>query len=78
MTREQGSQGYSGRSGGHSHEPEVRGTGFEAVVPNPKLKLKDQVREVLRLRHSISRSHYHAPSRGNRRQNICWDDIGRH
>jgi integrase len=25
--------------------------GFEAVVPNPKLKLLDQVREVLRLRH---------------------------
>jgi integron integrase len=27
------------------------GRGFEAVVPNPKLKLLDQVREVLRLRH---------------------------
>jgi hypothetical protein len=25
--------------------------GFEAVVPNPKLKLMDQMREVLRLRH---------------------------
>jgi hypothetical protein len=25
--------------------------GFEAVVPNPKIKLVDQVREVLRLRH---------------------------
>ena len=25
--------------------------GFAAVVPNPKLKLLDQVREVLRLRH---------------------------
>jgi len=25
--------------------------GFEAVVPNPKLKLLDQVREVLRLKH---------------------------
>jgi integrase len=25
--------------------------GFEAVVPNPKLRLLDQVREVLRLRH---------------------------
>ncbi len=24
------------------------GVGFEAVVPNPKLKLLDQVREVLR------------------------------
>jgi hypothetical protein len=27
------------------------GTGFEAVVPNPNLKLMDQVREVMRLRH---------------------------
>ncbi len=25
--------------------------GFEAVIPNPKLKLLDQVREVMRLRH---------------------------
>ena len=25
--------------------------GFEAVVPNPKLKLLDQVREIMRLRH---------------------------
>ena len=25
--------------------------GFEAVVPNPKLKLMDQVREIMRLRH---------------------------
>ena len=25
--------------------------GFEAVIPNPKLKLLEQVREVLRLRH---------------------------
>ena len=25
--------------------------GFEAVVPNPKLKLLEQVREVMRLRH---------------------------
>ena len=28
-----------------------RGLGFEAVVPNPKLKLMDQVRERMRLRH---------------------------
>ena len=28
---------------------EGRGAGFEAVTPNPKLKLMDQVREVLRL-----------------------------
>src|SRR2546427_7881182 len=27
------------------------GKGFAAVVPNPKLKLLDQVREVMRLRH---------------------------
>src|SRR6266849_11180444 len=27
------------------------GAGFEAVVPNRKLKLMDQVREVMRLRH---------------------------
>lgn len=25
--------------------------GFDAVMPNPKLKLLEQVREVLRLRH---------------------------
>src|SRR5580765_1862105 len=25
--------------------------GFEAVIPNPKLRLMDQVREVMRLRH---------------------------
>ena|SRR5437868_4982462 len=31
--------------------PKGRGLGFEAVVPNPKLKLMDQVREVMRLRH---------------------------
>src|SRR6266699_3772238 len=27
------------------------GKGFAAVIPNPKLKLLDQVREVMRLRH---------------------------
>jgi hypothetical protein len=27
--------------------------GFEAVVPNPKLKLLDQVREVMRLKQLI-------------------------
>ena len=27
------------------------GAGFEAVIPNPKLKLLDQVREMMRLRH---------------------------
>jgi hypothetical protein len=34
---------------------EVR-RGFEAVVPNPKLKLMDQVREVLRLKHYAIRT----------------------
>src|SRR5258708_23619470 len=32
-------------------EHDVPGTGFEAVIPNPNLKLMDQVREVMRLRH---------------------------
>ena len=32
--------------------PERKGVAdFEAVVPNPKLKLMDQVREVMRLKH---------------------------
>ncbi len=31
--------------------PNLGRRGFEAVVPNPKLKLLDQVREVMRLRH---------------------------
>jgi hypothetical protein len=26
-------------------------TSYEAIVPNPKLKLMDQVREVMRLKH---------------------------
>jgi hypothetical protein len=30
--------------------------GFEAVIPNPKLKLMDQVREVLRLKHYAIRT----------------------
>ena len=30
--------------------------GFEAVVPNPKLRLMDQVREVLRLKHYAIRT----------------------
>jgi hypothetical protein len=33
-----------------------RAAGFEAVVPNPKLKLMDQVREVMRLTHYASRT----------------------
>ena len=51
MTREQGCQGFSAGQGAGRHRDDVAGTGFEAVVPNPKLKLMDQVREVLRLRH---------------------------
>src|SRR5512140_2952046 len=35
--------------------PAVR-RGFEAVVPNPKLKLLDQVREVMRLKHYAIRT----------------------
>src|SRR5258708_25649778 len=34
-----------------AHNGDSPGRGFETVVPNPKLKLMDQVREVLRLRH---------------------------
>jgi len=30
------------------------GHGFEAVVPNPKLRLLDPVREILRLRSSMA------------------------
>jgi hypothetical protein len=30
---------------------QVGRVGFEAVVPNPKLKLLEQVREIMRLRH---------------------------
>ena len=30
--------------------------GWEAVIPNPKLKLMEQVREVLRLRHYAIRT----------------------
>jgi hypothetical protein len=53
MTREYGCQGNSRRSGRSADHPRSNapGIGFEAVVPNPKLKLLDQVREVMRLRH---------------------------
>jgi hypothetical protein len=54
MTREYGCQGNSGDSADHSDhysQSDTPGIGFEAVVPNPKLRLMDQVREVLRLRH---------------------------
>ena len=41
------------RNGGRKRQPEPDGRVWEAVVPNPKLKLMDQVREVMRLRQSI-------------------------
>jgi hypothetical protein len=31
-------------------------TGWELVIPNPKLKLMDQVREVLRVKHYAIRT----------------------
>src|SRR6266536_1319032 len=34
------------------------GRGLEAIVPNPKLKLLDQVREVMRLRHYSIRTEH--------------------
>jgi hypothetical protein len=37
-------------------EAQVGRVGFEAVVPNPKLKLLEQVREIMRLRHYSIRS----------------------
>lgn len=40
------------RAGGQ----DAPGIGFEAVIPNPKLKLLDQVREVMRLKHYSIRS----------------------
>ena len=55
MTRVDGCQGNSAdayrRKGAITNQPDPAGTGFEAVVPNPNLKLMDQVREVMRLRH---------------------------
>ncbi len=48
-------QGRQWPRGGLTPSAVVR-RGFEAVVPNPKLKLMDQVREVLRLRHYAIRT----------------------
>ena len=31
--------------------PSAAVAGYESVIPNPKLKLLDQVREVMRLKH---------------------------
>jgi hypothetical protein len=42
------------RQDGRSDGPAPAGpVDYEAVVPNPKAKLIDQVREVLRLKHLI-------------------------
>ena len=43
-------------SGGGSDWEPKGAPGFEAVVPNPKLKLMDQVREVMRLKHYAIRT----------------------
>ena len=48
MTRPYRRQGSTEQS---EHGKDAAGQGFEAVVPNPKIKLMDQVREALRLRH---------------------------
>ena len=49
MAREQQRQGNSSRH--EERQAQDPGIGFDAVVPNPKLKLMDQVHEVMRLRH---------------------------
>ncbi len=36
-----------------------RAKGWELLIPNPKLKLIDQVREVLRVKHYVNRAHLH-------------------
>jgi len=46
MKRDWKNQGGSGSGGS-----EGSGKGWEKVIPNPKLKLLDQVREVMRIRH---------------------------
>jgi hypothetical protein len=48
MEEDKRSQEESGRGPGFAGKCVA---GFEAVVPNPKLKLMDQVREVMRLKH---------------------------
>jgi hypothetical protein len=41
---------------GQSSEPGVMPRGIELVIPNPNLKLMDQVREVMRVRHYAIRT----------------------
>ena len=48
MREDEGRQYRSGKNRRLEGPAAVR-RGFEAVVPNPKLKLMDQVREVMRL-----------------------------
>src|ERR1019366_10535360 len=47
--------GWRGQAGSNADRTRIgeRGArvGFEAITPNPKLKLLDQVREVMRLKH---------------------------
>ena len=53
MAEDESSQYAKGEPPG----PEQQGVGdFETVVPNPKLKLMDQVREVMRLKHDAIRT----------------------
>ena len=42
---------YHRRQAENEGAPGRRRLGIEGVIPNPKLKLMDQVREVLRLKH---------------------------
>jgi hypothetical protein len=39
------------RRQGHLPQPSQPAVAYETVIPNPKLKLLDQVREVMRLKH---------------------------
>jgi hypothetical protein len=41
---------------GQSSEPGVMPRGMELVIPNPNLKLMDQVREVMRVRYYAIRT----------------------
>src|SRR6266702_7313412 len=54
MEQHQGSQAQSGGHGGQG-KPNSPGS-REAIIPNPKLKLMDQIREVMRLKHSSIRT----------------------
>lgn len=45
-----------GRQVGKVMGPRAAGAGVELVIPNPKLKLMDQVREVMRVRHYAIRT----------------------